>query len=256
MDSTLFMLRNLRPHLLIALCIALFSQKALASDEGPSTPKKKERPISVGLGFGAVEGILLEGTIKFSPTVRFRFQHAGGLEYNKYERYDRYDYRYRTDGNLTSLILDVHPLQNGFFLSAGYVQNSFNLRGSSTIPEGEAKETNTVSLLGLPLFATQVENTDDINLVAKVRWREEGPRLATGWLFDVNKHLSFRMEVGALFFGEPDLSLVTTGEIGGVDINDIEGFEGELQAQEDNFKDGAKDFDMLPIMNFGLNYNF
>ncbi|BBP44778.1 hypothetical protein THMIRHAS_01510 [Thiosulfatimonas sediminis] len=194
--------------------------------------------------------------MRLHRNVNLRLQHAQGLEYEKYERYLSYDYHYYTDGSMTSLTADFHPFDNGFFLSTGYVLNRFKIKGDSEIPQGSRQSLGSLNVLGIPLISATATATDDITLDAKIRWREHGPRLSTGWLFDVDRHFLIRFEIGALFFGDPTLILVTDGEVDGTDINQIDVVNEERSEQIDSFDKKAGKYDVLPIFNFGMNYRF
>lgn len=247
------MLKPLK-HLLLVVSFWLGMSPAKADDFFSVNPPPN--PFSIGVGFGAVEGLMFEGSARLNQKLNLRLQHAQGLKYRKYDRYLEYDYRYYTEGSLTSFIFDFHPLENGFFLSAGYVVNRFNVKGDSMIPEGSSRSLGSLNVLGIPLISATATATDDITLDAKVRWREHGPRIATGWLFEVDPHFSIRMELGALIFGNPELILITQGEVDGTDINQIDVVNEERSEQIENFDKEAKKYDLLPIFNFGMNYRF
>ncbi|CAN8141059.1 hypothetical protein J3998_10805 [Thiomicrorhabdus sp. 6S2-11] len=247
------MLRKLHTTILLS-SLSLNVSYVKADDFFSINPPKN--PFSIGVGFGAVEGLMFESSVRVNKKLNLRFQHAQGLKYKKYDRYEEFDYRYYTDGSMTSFIFDFHPLENGFFLSAGYVRNNFKVKGDSMIPEGTTRNLGTLNLIGIPLISANATATNDLTLDAKVRWKEFGPRIATGWLFEFNDHFSLRMEVGALIFGDPELSIVTNGEVDGTDVNQIDAVNEERDEQQDNFDGEADKYDLLPIFNFGMNYRF
>lgn len=215
-----------------------------------------ETPLNVGIGFGVLEGMTFEGSVEINPHINLRLAHAQGVKYKKYDRYLDYDYRYYTNGGMTSLMLDYFPFKRGFFLSFGYVRNNFKIQGDSQIPEGSSYSFGGMELLGINLISLSATATEDITLDGKIRWKESGPRFSLGWFFDLSKNLNLKMEFGALFFGEPELYLVTSGEVNGENVNNIVEVNEEKEQQIKSFDKDASKYDILPVVHVGLNYRF
>jgi hypothetical protein len=214
---------NKRFHAVLGMaCFGLMAADASAMDMA----------LSAKLG---TLGLGVEGT--FGLTKQFNAR----LGLNKYN-YDRTqtidDIKYELDleWQSVSLLADWYPFGNPFRFTAGLMNNGNELIGSS------ASSGLTIGDTFYP----------DIGLDAKLDFDSTAPYLGVGWgnALSATRGWGFNVDVGVMFQGSGDVTLVPTGAAASlVDPADV-------TAEEQNFEDDIKEYKYYPVFSFGVSYKF
>lgn len=187
---------------------------------------------------GGTLGIGPEAAVRISENVGIR----GNLTFFGYSHdaeSDGVDY----DGKLKlasgGLMLDFHPFQNGFRLSAGarISDNKVRLRAKPTESVEIGDETYTPEEVG--------------TLSGNVKANSFAPTLTVGWAGGAARGLNFGIEAGGMFHGSPKVkSLKATGLL----ASDPD-FQEELRRETDELEDDV-DYKIFPIVQISLGYRF
>jgi hypothetical protein len=148
------------------------------------------------------------------------------------------DIKYDVDIDLQSLslLLDWHPLSGGFRVSAGVMANGNDAKGSAPVGNytiGDTPFTN-------------------VGLDARVDFNSAAPYLGIGWGNAVasDKGWGFNVDLGVMFQGTPEVSLIPTGPNAGLVP------ESELIKEQQKLQDDADDFKYYPVLSVGVSYRF
>lgn len=191
--------------------------------------------LGLGVNYGAFSGPSLELTYPVSDTLQVRGALSNGMGVSETSSDTDINYQVKADGGIHRLALDYHPFSNGFFLSAGYAVNNFELSaaGSGTnVTVGNTAVTGNVSINGT------------------FSW-SNAPTLSLGWGHSPQEGLGFMLEAGAFMTGKPDVNL-----IGSCSGGPCTGFDAALVDEEAKLKKDVADFDFLPMLQAGLTYRF
>lgn len=213
----------------LALAAALMLP-ALASAEGFNA---SARASTLGVGY--------EVGYALNDYVNFR------VASNKYD--DEYDtteddIEYNFDLNLksTALFVDIHPFGGVFRITGGMLDNKNKL-------DGRAEPAGTYEINGVEYTA------DDVGtLFSTVNIGESNPLyVGLGWSKSLeNSGFGIGFDIGAVMLGDSSVSLRATGPI----ANDA-GFMADLEAEETEVEDEInQDFEMYPVIAFGITYQF
>ena len=145
-----------------------------------------------------------------------------------------------------SLILDYHPFENGFRLSAGAMYNGNQLKVVGK-PEGGNIEIN-----GIPYNSSQVGSVD-----GKVDFNTFAPYAGFGYSSSKTKSsgFSFNTEIGALFQGSANAKLnAVCGS--GISPADCAQIQLDVAAEEKQLNKELESFDIYPVVSIGLGYKF
>jgi hypothetical protein len=204
----------MRKLVLAAVAATLVSGSALAEGMGAS--------INYGLGGLGVD----LGVAVMPDFVNVRAGLNGGLDMSGTTTPDQIKYDYSLNTGYKTLGADWHPFGGSFRLSAGYVWSDIKLDVAGT---GTIAGTPAVSAVGQVKYG----NAPYLSL----GWGNHAPR---------NGGLFFNTELGMMFTGKPDVSLVQTAGTA-VSASDIEN-------EKQKVKNDAMDF--FPIVKLGLGYTF
>lgn len=184
-----------------------------------------------GFGLGVKAGTLgvgVEGTFGLSKRFNLR---AGVNSYSYSTDETASDIRYDAELDLQSaaVLLDWHPFAGAFRLSAGYVHNKNALR-----------VTGTTTSVGSGNYPAGVTVTGDVTFKKNV------PYAGIGWGNAARPgFIGMSFEVGAVFQGTPTVRLSGSG------VSEADLREEEQQAQAD-----LDDFEIYPVVSFGLSFRF
>lgn len=150
---------------------------------------------------------------------------------------DNIDYKADLNLSSTSLLLDWSPFKQGsFHLTAGYVASNSSL-------SAKANPIGSVNVGDGTYVVT------DLTLKANVDLGS-GPYLGLGWGNLPAKGLGFTFDLGVVQQGKPDVSLKKSGADAGL-ISDA-----DVKKEETNMKNDLDQFDIYPVVSFGLSYGF
>lgn len=193
----------------------------------------------MGVTYVAFSGPALELSYPITDTLQVRGALSGGMNVSQSDTNDGIDYDFKADGGIHRLALDYHPFSNGFFLSAGYAVNNFELKAkaleSGTVQIGDDSYTGTIALKGT------------------VDW-QNSPSLSIGWGHSPAKGLGFMVELGAYFTGSPDVDLAATFTGGGCPSQSA--LDASVKDEEKEVEKEIGDFNYLPVLQAGITYRF
>ncbi len=150
---------------------------------------------------------------------------------------------YSFDLNLMSvpILVDYHPFKGGFRLTGGAMFNGNNF-------EGNANYGVSIDIGGTTYTAA------DVGVVTTdIEFDSFAPYVGIGWdtTFGDEGGFGFSCDVGALFQGEPDVSLSTTGL-----LSADPGFLADLAAEEEELQNSGDNCTICPVLSVGINSRF
>lgn len=198
------------------------------------------------LGYGAEADYVI--TEKFSVRAQFNtFSYDFDLDENDIE------YDSTLDLSSYGVLLDWHPFGGGFRVSAGGFVIDNEIKGKAS-GQGEYEigdETYTVG------------PNDSLQATAAITLGDGfKPYLGFGWGHSpANKGgLLLSFDVGVLFQGSPDVDLKVRGtaDLNGtpVDFSNDPTLQAEVREEEKELQDDLKDFDLYPVVSFGIGWRF
>jgi len=197
------------------------------------------------LGAGA------ELTVGLSPRVNTRLG-VNGFDYTD-DRREASGIEYDTKAELrtATALLDWHPGGRGFRLTGGLVYNDTRVKGSSLPPA-----SGVYNIGGVPVPVNLVGTLD-----AEADFDPVVPYVGLGWGNAVSpgKKVGFYVDLGVVFQGKADVTLIplipadspintTPGARDALDIL--------LRREEQDLEDDVSDYDLYPVLSFGLSYKF
>ena len=214
--------------------------------------------ISADVHFGTL-GAGVEIKRKFNDHFNARLV-INQYEFSYDETEDGTEYSGELDWSTYGVIADWHPAGNGFRLSVGLLANDNELRSSSV---GDS-------------FTYGPEDTSYTgNANLEVTFDSLAPYASIGWSSQKPRGLSVNFELGAMFQGTPllrangsatgtgndtiscDFSIDDKGNVTKGAGETCPGkFEDDLKAEHAELTDDFDDFDVYPVIVFGLQYRF
>lgn len=242
-----------------AAALLLASGSVYAEDEAPKSEDPAPKYGGLGLRFGTA-GIGLDYTYGINRWLDVRAgYHFGAYSYEQEE--DDIEYEAELKISALALMLDVKPFAGGFRISLGAFSSppEFDLR-SEGLDDYELGESTY---------------TGDLRIDGGIDLGSTAPYVGLGWGGTTNASgFGASFDIGVMFAKAPDVSLDITGRAcdstnGDCDPNGAEGFDiddpndaraQQFQADKDeeirNLEDDAKEFDLWPVLMFGLHYRF
>lgn len=212
----------------IVFAVAIFSA-ALSSAAYAGSASIGARVSTLGVGAE------LENTVTESIGVRAGVNYLPINDYSVTEGGIRYSF----DIDLKSIpvVIDWHPLKNGFRLSGGAIYNGNEITATATPALG-----TSITIGGTTYTAASVGN-----IKAEIDYDKIAPYASLGWDTSFGKSGRFGLvvEVGAFYQGTPDITYSTSGPVSLVDI------EKEKKELED-----ALDQSFYPVVALGFSYRF
>jgi hypothetical protein len=195
-------------------------------------------------------GAGVELTAGLSRQLNARF---GVNAYSYSDRREASDIEYDGEADLrtATALLDWHPGGRGFRLTGGLVYNDTTIEGSSLPPA-----SGVYNIGGVPVPVNLVGTLD-----AKAEFDPIVPYAGLGFGNAVapNKKLGFFLDLGVVFQGEADVTLIPIIPAGSP-INTTPGAREALnvllQREEQDLEDEAADYDLYPVVAIGVSYKF
>lgn len=165
------------------------------------------------------------------------------LGFNRYtvsESFEEEDIDYETDFELETgyLLGDWHPFGGIFRVTGGVMANNNEFSGSAEVEAGDEVGDQEVPPGG------------GGRLGASITFDDTAPYLGIGWGRHAGRSgFSFSLDIGVLAQGSPIVDLREEEDIAGIDEQDVEDEEGEIE-------DALSDYDMYPVIAAGLAYRF
>jgi hypothetical protein len=212
-------------------------------------PAAGRADVAIG-GKAGTLGVGVELTARLLDQLNVR----GGLNGFTYSaRREASDIEYDGEARLrtATALLDWHPGGGGFRLSGGVVYNDTVVEGTSLRPASGAYDIG-----GVPVPVALVGT-----LEAKAEFDPLVPYAGIGWGNAVagGKRLGVSVDVGVVFQGKADVTLAPILPAGSP-INSTPGarqaLDVLLRREEQDLEDDAADYDLYPVLSFGLSYRF
>lgn len=192
----------------------------------------------------------VELTLGISPQVNARL---GANAYTYSDRREVSQIEYDAEANLRTgtLFLDWHPGGRGFRLTGGLVYNDTQVEGRSIAPP-----SGTYDIGGLPVPVSLVGTLD-----ATAEFDPVVPYAGIGWGNAVapNKKVGFFVDLGVVFSGEADVTLIPRIPADSP-INTTPGarevLDVLLRREEQDLEEDAADYDLYPVVAIGVTYRF
>jgi hypothetical protein len=225
--------------MLRTLSIALL---AAASASAASAQTGSDR-FALGVQAGTT-GFGVEGQFRATDRINLR---AGGDFFSYEEEFatDDVDYSGDIDFKTASAFIDLHPFDNGLFVSAGGYTGDRTVAFSAT--------SNTSAEIGDVVFTPEQIGT----LTGEADFGSFAPFLGVGFnnTFRTNGPIGFKAVIGAAFGQEPEVTLRRSG---GVTLpTQIQTqFDAELRKEERELEEDASSLKTFPVVQVGLTYRF
>jgi hypothetical protein len=188
-------------------------------------------------GHGGTMGTGVEGTLGLNSHMNLRLGvNSGEYEIMKIE--DKEGLKYDNpsiDFDNQYLMLDFYPFSHGkLHLTAGYFKNSNQITASARVDD------NNTEFGG---------KTADINTqVNALVTFKDGAYAGIGFGNAADGgFIHFGLDIGVVMQGSPQANLEVIDPPSGVDIS-----QDDIDAEEQNFEEENKDFDMWPVINLSL----
>lgn len=161
------------------------------------------------------------------------------------------EYKVEYDRTNMGVLLDYHPFSGGFHISGGIYAGDHNWIM-------KAKAINQELELGDGTYTSK-----DVQLEAQVSFAKAAPYFGIGWGYAIQQKLGFsaNLDIGALYIGQPSISYQAKGTV--IDDNGNElnvatfaDFQGNVELERAKLETKLEDYDLLPIIQFGLAITF
>ena len=204
----------------------------------PLTPANAESSAALRAG---TQGLGVELAAGMSDNLALRI----GFNYFQLNRnMTESDIEYDLDLELKSvnLLVDLHPFDNGFRITAGGVWDKNRL-------DGQAVEAATYSI-GNQTYTREQVGT----LAGNIDFRDISPYVGIGFGHNVRKESgwNFTADIGVVFTGSPRVSLSSTGGT----LSDNPTLLENIQREQDNVAEEIDFFRYYPVVSVGLTYTF
>lgn len=218
--------------ILIKIVLLLSVSTLYADDTGTYNAGLKVGTLGVGFDIST--------PINSKYSLRFNLNAAS---HSQSDKENGNDYDGTLDLLNMGLILDYHPFENNFRLSAGVYYNGNKFTGSA-----KPTDTETINIDGVHY------SQDDISsLNAEVTFNTFSPYLGIGWGHgSYSKGWSLALDLGLMYHGSGKVDL--NADI--IDQSLIEKLEENLANEENEINDLFSNTEFYPVVSVGINYTF
>lgn len=167
-----------------------------------------------------------------------------GINYFTYDHTDTEDgIVYNIDFQLQSLsaMIDWHPFQGSFRISAGALYNKNEL-------EANSKASSSYTIGDVTYTSSQVSS-----LKAVIDFDEISPYIGMGWDTSYGKQnaYGFLCELGMVYQGSPNVDLTAIGPITSTAV-----FQTQLAKEKANLENSLDDYEFYPLLSIGVSYRY
>ncbi|MEO7386300.1 MAG: hypothetical protein ABIX37_05130 [Gammaproteobacteria bacterium] len=222
------MINRMLPRLAI-LVLAEFSLPAVAGDFSLGATAST-------LGFG------VEGGYAFNDRFGVRL---GGYAFSMGQDGEESGIEYDGDLDLSNVgaFVDWHPFAGAFRVSVGWFATDNGLDAVGTPGPGGTYE------IGGETFTEAEVGT----LRATADLGSSAPFLGAGWLWGkADGGLAWSLDLGLLFQDSPDIELTSTGGT----LSNEAALQDALADEEAELEDDIDQYDLYPVVSFGVSYRF
>ena len=192
----------------------------------------------------------VELTLGISPQINTRIG-ANAFSYSDRREVSQIEYDAEANLRTGTLFLDWHPGGRGFRLTGGLVYNDTQVEGRSIAPP-----SGTYDIGGVPVPVSLVGTLD-----ATAEFDQLVPYAGIGWGNAVasNKKVGFFVDLGVVFSGEADVTLIPripadspiNSTPGAREVLDV-----LLRREEQDLEEDASEYDLYPVVAIGFTYRF
>lgn len=210
-----------------------------------------DNAINVGVG---TTGLVLEVDSALTDTVHIR----GSLQNFKYDEdfeEEGVDYEGEITSTHVGAIIDYHPFQGFFRLSAGLFVTDLAI-------ELDASPSQTEFEIGDDVYIIGDGNNNPLQLSADIEFAPVSPYIGIGWGNSPGEGFGFTFDVGLLVVGEADLSFDASGTATEqdtgitIDVARNAEFQENLQQEQADLEEEFEDFSVYPVVTLGVSYTF
>jgi hypothetical protein len=212
----------------IALRIAVVAVAGVLAVPGAQASRA-----GVDFHFGTL-GLGLGLDAQVSRHTGFRFGFSRFKTSSDWEE-DDLDYEAGVDFDTVHGLLDWHPFGGKFRLTGGVMATDHRIDAAADVEAGDEIGDGQASQNG--------------RLEAEVKFEEWTPYIGTGWDWRFDRsNLEMTLDLGVLARGDPDVELRETSDTGAS--------QQDLNEAEDEIEDEWSDYNLYPVVQFGLLYRF
>jgi len=183
-------------------------------------------------------GIQAEATVGFTDTLNLRGSY-NFLDYSTDKTFDDIHYDVDIDFTSVSALIDWHPFRNGFRLTGGVVQHN-----SEAILDATPTEAQRI---GDTVYSPEIIGT----VTGDVDFEDLAPYVGIGFgnAIGDSTSFSFSFDLGVaiqsydITLSAPSAALVP-------------GLEDDLRAEEKDIEDDLNEYELYPVIAFGIAYRF
>lgn len=238
----------------IATTTEITTEKAPEPAVAPAIlPIPNQQNLFKGLGVGFNAGFLLGAGFELTYPLHPKLTLRTGIQFLGFEDdfdEDGIEYDVELNFNTSQIIMDWHPFEGAFHLSAGLYRSSSDLTFSSTTA-GEYQIGDTTY-------------EGDLTVSGNISFPSVAPYFGFGWGHRHASGFSIFSNIGVLLIGEPTFDLTAQGTANeqgsstSFDVSTNETFQDDLNSEKDNLEEELEleDWDVLPVINIGISYTF
>ena len=191
---------------------------------------------------GSTLGIGVEAGYAFNNRFGMRL---GGYTFSLSQNGEKSGIDYDSDLNLSNagVYLDWHPFAGAFRVSGGWFATDNGLDAV-----GKPGPGGTYDIDGSTFTAAEVGT-----LRATVDLGSSAPYLGAGWVWGkTDGGLAWSLDLGILFEKSPDIELTSTGGT----LSDDPSLQAAIAAEEVQLENDLDQYDLYPVLSFGVSYRF
>ena len=201
----------------------------------------------VGLTIG-FNGVAIDYQKALSPKLNARFM-LSDMPLNRETDEEGINYEVKYDRTNIGVLLDYYPMAGTFHLTAGMHALDHNL------------ELKAKSSTGKYEIGDHVYTSNNLSLKGTVAFAKASPYLGLGWGNTIgHTGISGNLDLGVLYIGKPSVSYEASGTIsnGSISINVAQyaPFLQDLEKERASVENDLKDITVMPIIQFGITYQF
>lgn len=195
-------------------------------------------------GIGAQLGVQGAGLhLRYDVSEKFNLRLEGNyFKYDDTFEVEDIDYSGEFDFSNVGLLANWLPITgSGFRITGGAFAGALQLDGSAS------SVGTTIDING-----TEYDLNAGDRLDAGIEYNDVTPYLGLGWdfCFGSDKSWVLGIDLGVLYMGEPDVSLVGAGALADPAAT------ADIDAELDSIREDVEDYTFLPVVKIGLTYRF
>ena len=167
---------------------------------------------------------------------------VNGLGFSYDVKVDDIDYEFDIDLRSAGVLLDWHPFNGGFYVSAGGLYNGNELDAKAKM-QGDLEIGDTIY------------SFEEVGILdGKVDFDDFAPYIGIGWCANIGtaNRWGILVDIGVLYLGSSNVTLSTSNE----QLLNEPMFLADLKKEEDSLQDSIDAFGFYPVLSLGISYAF